>query len=206
MSLEQLREHKLIAIVRGVPPEYAMQTAEALLESGVRFLEVTLNSPNALETLKLWRKRFPKLHIGAGTVLSVKEANQALAVGAQYLISPHTDANIIQFARESNIAVYPGAYTPTEIVTAYNAGATAVKVFPVSSPSYIKDIRAPLNHIPLIAVGGVSAENAKAYLEAGAIALGVGSSLVNLELIRAEKFDELRARAISLVRTIRGEK
>jgi len=201
MSELDFTRDRVIAIVRGVPPQAADDVARALLAGGVRLIEVTLNSERALDTIARWRQSFPELRVGAGTVLSVTSAREVLAAGGQYLISPHTDEALIAYAREQGVPMFPGALTPTEILRAHAAGASAVKVFPVGSvggPRYLRDVLAPLNHVPLIAVGGVDAQNTRAYLEAGAVALGVGSSLVSPQLIAAGRFDELTERARTL--------
>lgn len=203
MSHLDFSQNKIIAIVRGVGPHDADEVARALLAGSVRLIEVTLNSEGALGTLARWRETFEgELSVGAGTVLSVKEAKDALRAGAEYLICPHTDEALIACAREEGVPVFPGALTPTEILRAHAAGASAVKVFPVGSvggPAYLKDVRAPLGHVPLIAVGGVNEDNARAYLDAGALALGVGGSLVSPALIRAGRFEELTVRARALI-------
>lgn len=168
----------------------------------MRLIEVTLDTPGALHTIERWRRTSLPLRVGAGTVLGVREARDALLAGAEYLISPHTDEAIIACGREAGVPVFPGALTPTEIVRAHHAGASAVKVFPVGSvggPGYLKDVLAPLGHVPLVAVGGVNAGNARAYLDAGAVALGVGGSLVDPGLVRGGRWDDLTGRARALV-------
>lgn len=201
------REDRIIAIVRGVPAEHVDEVALALHAGGVRLIEVTLNSEGALPTLARWRERFGnEVRVGAGTVLTVPQAREALAAGAEYLISPHTDETLIAFAREAGVPVFPGALTPTEVVRAHAAGASAVKVFPVGAlggPRYLGDLRGPLGHVPLIAVGGVGAENAGAYLNAGAVALGVGSTLVAPALVGAGDFEQITERARTLVAAAR---
>ena len=205
--LETLKRHKLIAIVRGLPLELAHATAEALHSGGVRLLEVTLNTEGALKILSSWRENFPLLCIGAGTVVTLEDARSALSAGAQFLVTPNLNEDVVTYVLERGLAVFPGALTPTEIVRAHALGATAVKVFPVGAlggPSYIKEVRAPLNHIPLIAVGGVNVGNARAYLEAGCVGLGVGSSLLDLEKVRRGDFEGVRQNAENLVRALEG--
>lgn len=205
--LETLKRHKLIAIVRGLPLELAHATAEALHSGGVRLLEVTLNTEGALKILSSWRENFPLLCIGAGTVVTLEDARSALSAGAQFLVTPNLNEDVVTYVLERGLAVFPGALTPTEIVRAHALGASAVKVFPVGAlggPSYIKEVRAPLNHIPLIAVGGVNVGNARAYLEAGCVGLGVGSSLLDLEKVRRGDFEGVRQNAENLVRALEG--
>ncbi len=203
MTRFELREHPVIAILRGVPPKALDEVALALMAGGVHAIEVTLTSEAALSTIARWRARFgADLRVGAGTVLDAAAARDALLAGAEYLISPHTDEAIIDVAREGDVPVFPGALTPTEILRAHQAGATAVKVFPVArvgGPAYLRDVLAPLRHVPVIAVGGVDVGNAGALLHAGAVAVGVGSSLTPADVLRAGRFDELTARAHALV-------
>ena len=181
--------------------------AEALHSGGVRLLEVTLNTEGALKILSSWRENFPLLCIGAGTVVTLEDARSALSAGAQFLVTPNLNEDVVTYVLERGLAVFPGALTPTEIVRAHALGASAVKVFPVGAlggPSYIKEVRAPLNHIPLIAVGGVNVGNARAYLEAGCVGLGVGSSLLDLEKVRRGDFEGVRQNAENLVRALEG--
>lgn len=208
MTAPDFAASPVVAIVRGIPVDRVDDVAEALLSGGLRHVEVTLNSEGALGTLARWRSTFGGLLVGAGTVLSVPQARDAVTAGAQYLLCPHTDEAIIGFAREAGVPIFPGALTPSEIVRAFGLGATAVKVFPVGSlggPAYLRDVRAPLGHIPLMAVGGVGLDNARAYLDAGAVALGVGSALVSPDLVRAGRLDDLAARARHLVERTRKE-
>ena len=203
--LETLKSTKIIAIVRGLPFEHAFNVAQALEAAGVRLLEVTLNTPDALKILSSWRENSPGMHIGAGTVVTPLDAKRALEAGAQFLVTPNLDEAVIEHARAQNVPIFPGALTPSEIVRAHLAGATAVKVFPVSAlggPRYITEVRAPLSHIPLIAVGGVNAQNARAYLDAGCVGLGVGSSLLDLEKVRAGDFAGVRQDAENLIKAL----
>jgi 2-dehydro-3-deoxyphosphogluconate aldolase/(4S)-4-hydroxy-2-oxoglutarate aldolase len=203
--LQFLRLHPFIAIARGVPEASCDDLARALQAGGVRVLEVTLNSDGALATISRWRECFEGLIIGAGTVRNVQEMREAVARGAQFVVAPNTDEAVIEAALEAGVAVFPGALTPTEVARAYRLGATAVKVFPVSTvggAAYIRDLRAPLNEIPLVAVGGVTPSNARSFLVAGAIAVGIGSALVNLEWIRDGAFDRISSAALELMRTL----
>jgi 2-dehydro-3-deoxyphosphogluconate aldolase / (4S)-4-hydroxy-2-oxoglutarate aldolase len=192
--LEILRQHKIIAIARGISLENASAVAQLLFEGGVRLAEVTLNTPDALQIIERWRAEFPEMHIGAGTVLDVESAQQAISARAQFLVTPNTDERVIEYSHERQTPIFPGAMTPSEIVRAWQAGATAIKVFPASSlgANYFKEVRGPLPQIPLVAVGGVNENNLRDFLGAGAIGVGLGGSLVNLKLIENNQFDELR--------------
>lgn len=196
--LNELFQHKIVAIVRGIPGSAADATASALVEGGIRMLEVTMNTTGALDMLAAWRRRYGnQVRIGAGTVLDVEAAKQAVSAGAEFIISPNVDEAVMAYAIEQGIDVWPGAMTPTEIVRAWKAGAKAVKLFPMGTlgVGYLKEIRAPLNQIPLIATGGVTVDNVSTVLEAGASAVGVGGNLVNKKLIEAGDFKAIAALA-----------
>lgn len=179
--LERILHHKIVAILRGVPPDAVPDVASALHDGGIRCLEITLNSPRALIVIQsLSVKMGDKLSIGAGTVLDAAEAQQAIDAGARFIISPALDIPTIQYTRRANAVSIPGAFTATEILTAYRNGADIVKVFPASvGVGYFKDLRGPLPQIPLMPTGGVSLENIRDYHRAGAVAFGVGSALVD---------------------------
>jgi len=187
--LEEILKHKIVAILRRVRPDAVSGIAAALYAGGIRCLEITLNSPDAFSVLKsLTAKMGNHLLIGAGTVLDATEARQALHAGARFIISPTLDIPTIQ---------YPGAFTATEILTAYRNGADIVKVFPASvGVAYFRDLRAPLSHIPLMPTGGINLENIRDYHKAGAVAFGVGSALVDgRQPVTEEYLQELTALA-----------
>jgi 2-dehydro-3-deoxyphosphogluconate aldolase/(4S)-4-hydroxy-2-oxoglutarate aldolase len=202
-----LEKHKLIAILRGVSGDDADRTMEALAEGGIRLIEVTMNTDGAVDAIRRAVRRYgDKISIGAGTVLDEEMARQALDAGAQYLISPNVDEGMIAFGLKQGAVVWPGAMTPTEIVRAWKLGAGAIKVFPSGSLglSYIKEIRAPLSHIPMIATGGVSLDNVTAFLEAGVAGVGIGGNLVDRKRIAAGRFDEIRDLAEQFVRKVKA--
>lgn len=204
-ALSYLLQHKIVAIVRGMQSQDVMKVANALYEGGITILEVTLNSPNALAVLEqLSNENKDKMLIGAGTVLSDKEAKQAIAAGAQFIISPSLDIEVIKATKEAGAVSIPGAFTPTEIHTAYKSGADIVKVFPAPNAGYIKNILAPLNHIPLMPTGGITADNIKEYQNAGAVAFGIGSWLVNSkETVTEAYLQNLQMKAQRLQKAIR---
>ncbi|OAB36022.1 bifunctional 4-hydroxy-2-oxoglutarate aldolase/2-dehydro-3-deoxy-phosphogluconate aldolase [Paenibacillus glacialis] len=200
--MESLKDTKIIAIVRGTPEDKADAAAEALWEGGVRFLEVTMNTPGALNIIRRWRDRFEgRVNIGAGTVLDADLAAAAIKAGAEFLITPNTDEGTIKHAVDAGIPIVPGAMTPTEIVQAWKFGAQAVKVFPLGTlgASYIKELQGPLSHIPMVATGGVTLDNMATYAASGAYAFGLGGSLVNLSWIEAGEYGRLKERAASYV-------
>jgi 2-dehydro-3-deoxyphosphogluconate aldolase/(4S)-4-hydroxy-2-oxoglutarate aldolase len=206
---DQLKQAKIIAIIRGISQESADATAQALADGGIVFLEVTMNTDGALDMISRFKaKHGDKLRIGAGTVLNLAMAKEAAAAGAEYILSPNLNEEVIYYAKERGIEVWPGTMTPTEIVRAYEAGAPAVKVFPMGSLgiSYLKEIRAPLNHIPMIATGGVDLHNVQEFLGAGAIAVGLGGNLVDKKLVQAGDFAALEQRARAFVDKVKGVK
>lgn len=204
----ELADSRLIAILRGLSREQADRTVDALASGGIRFVEVTANTDDWQEMIRNWRDRYgDRLFVGAGTVIDAETAREAHAAGAQFLVTPNTDARVIELALARDLPVISGAFTPTEIVTAWKAGATAVKLFPMQTfgLSYFREIRAPLDRIRLVPTGGIRPDNARSYLDAGAFALGLGSSLVDKELIRQGLYGELTRRAEKLVRIVSGQ-
>ena len=199
---EYIREHKLIAIVRGIPKEQLLPTAQAIYRGGITCLEITFDQ-TATDGGKattdgiamLCSEMAGKLEVGAGTVLTVEQAQAAAAAGAKYIISPNVNEDVIRETKKMGLASLPGALTPSEIADAYRFGADFVKVFPVANlgASYIKAVHAPLSHIPLLAVGGVSPENLAEFMAAGAVGAGIGSNLANKKLITEGRFDEIEA-------------
>jgi 2-dehydro-3-deoxyphosphogluconate aldolase/(4S)-4-hydroxy-2-oxoglutarate aldolase len=179
--LQQLLENKIVAILRGLRPDAVPDVAAALYSGGIRCLEITLNSPDALSVIsELSKKMGDRLLIGAGTVLDTAEARMAIDAGARFIISPTLDIPTIQLTKQLNAVSIPGAFTATEILAAYRNGADIIKVFPASvGVAYFRDLRGPLPGIPLMPTGGVNLENIREYQKAGAVAFGVGSALVD---------------------------
>jgi 2-dehydro-3-deoxyphosphogluconate aldolase/(4S)-4-hydroxy-2-oxoglutarate aldolase len=205
--LNKLQEDKIVAILRGITGETGLSAVRALNDAGVGFVEFTLNTDGALGLISKSREEAgDRMNIGAGTVLDIGQAKEAIAAGAQYLISPCLDEEVIYYGAEQGIDVWPGVMTPTEIVKAYKAGATAVKLFPFASLgiAYLKEVRAPLSDIPIIATGGVTLHTIREVLKAGATAVGLGNSIANKELIAAGRFDELRDYAAEFVALARN--
>lgn len=196
-TLDILKKYKIIAIIRGIPPDQLLPLTDALRAGGIRMVEVTFDqtdpSCGSAAAIRHIASNFPDLHVGAGTVMTSEQVRLAHEAGAQYIISPNVCQDVIQAAKERNMLSLPGAFTPTEIACAHRLGADAVKVFPAGElgPSYIKAVRAPLKQIPLVAVGGVSEHNIKDFLDAGAIAAGVGGSLMNADWIKQGAFAQI---------------
>ncbi|NOV00882.1 bifunctional 4-hydroxy-2-oxoglutarate aldolase/2-dehydro-3-deoxy-phosphogluconate aldolase [Paenibacillus planticolens] len=201
-GLKEIERTRIIAIVRGVKEAHILSVAEALLKGGVTVMEVTLNTPGALTMISELQDRLgEQMYIGAGTVLDVEDAQKAVQAGAAFLVTPNLDEDVIRYASREGIPIFPGAMTPTEVVKAWKAGATAIKIFPSASLglAYIKELMAPLDHIPMMAVGGVTEENIKQFLDLGCYGLGIGGSLINLKEIEAGRFDWVTDKAARLL-------
>ena len=206
--LEAVKERKIIAIVRGLEPAYLIRLGQALEEGGIGLMEVTYNQ-SAPETwtdtaraIEAAAKTFgERVLIGSGTVITPEQVHLTYNAGGRYLVTPATQPEIIRMGKALGLGVFPGALTPTEILAAGSAGADAVKVFPAAAvgADYIKAVRAPLSHIPLLAVGGVDEKNAAAFMKAGCVGLGIGGRLVNKEWIESGEWD----RITTLAREIR---
>ena len=179
-TLSQIIDNKIVAIIRGLNPDYVLSVADALYSGGIRILEITMNSEEPLKAIEKVANKFGnRMTIGAGTVLDAQTAADAVSAGAQFILSPVVSVEVIHAAKDLGVVSIPGAYTPSEIYTAYKSGADIIKVFPATSPSYIKDIAGPLPQIPLLPTGGITVENISAFKQAGAVGFGVGSSLIN---------------------------
>jgi 2-dehydro-3-deoxyphosphogluconate aldolase/(4S)-4-hydroxy-2-oxoglutarate aldolase len=186
--LQRIRDTGLIPVVRAESADLAMRAVEAIKAGGVSVLEVTMTVPGAIGVIKQLAAAFgDEAVIGAGTVLDPGTARACIEAGAQFIVSPALNEETIAFCREHNVAIFPGALTPTEVLRAWNAGADAVKVFPagaVGGASYLKALKAPLPQIELVPTGGVSLKTAADFIKAGAMALGVGADLVDLKALR----------------------
>ncbi len=191
-----------MAIGRGLPAERIERIAEGLVAGGVRAFEVTLNSPDVFRAISALAARWgERLLVGAGTVLDVEGAAQAVDSGARFIVSPHTEPALIDWALARGLPIFPGAFSPTEILTAWRAGATAVKLFPasVAGPAFVREFRGPFRDIPLIATGGVTIESAADFLGAGAVAVGIGSWLTG-----DGEPDGIAERSTRLIRSLAG--
>lgn len=178
---DQIAATKLIAIIRGVAPDQVLPITEVLYEAGIRLVEITMNSPRPLWVIEqLIAKWGNRMAIGAGTVLDITAAKDAIAAGARFILSPVWDEALIEETRKSGALSIPGAFTPTEIYRAWKAGADLVKVFPAISPAYIKDLKGPLPQIPLLPTGGITLDNIAEYNKTGVSGFGIGSALVTV--------------------------
>lgn len=196
--LHTIEESGVIAIMRAQSSDQLLQAADAIRVGGVQAIEVTMTTPRALEVISEARRRYDsEVVFGAGTVLDPETGRAAILAGAQFVVAPTLNLALIDLCRRYSVPVIPGAYTPTEALTAWEAGADIVKIFPadVGGPSYLRAIRAPLPQLKLCPVGGVDLDTAADFIRSGAACLGVGSALVNQKLLDAGDFDGLTLRA-----------
>ena len=199
--LQQLQRDRLIAVIRSPDWKLGQQMARGAIAGGINFIEIAWNSDRPALLIEKLRQEFPHCSIGVGTILAAQQLAEAIAAGAQFIFSPHTDRQLIQKAIDVEIPVIPGALTPTEIITAWQAGATCVKVFPIQTvggANYLKAIQAPLANIPLIPTGGVTLENSVELIQAGAIAVGLSSQLFPPSFIQTENWPAIAQRAQTL--------
>jgi len=183
----------VIGILRGIGADALAPLMQAAFAAGLQAIEVTMNTPGAENMIRAHRGPVPAgKYLGVGTVRNVVEARTAHEAGAMFFVSPNVDPEVIEFARTNNVPVIAGAMTPTEVYRAWAAGAVMVKVFPcraLGGPVYIRELRGPFEHIPLVAVGGVTMENGQEYLQAGAAAVGVGMSLFGEQAVNSEDWE-----------------
>jgi 2-dehydro-3-deoxyphosphogluconate aldolase/(4S)-4-hydroxy-2-oxoglutarate aldolase len=202
-----IRSERFIPVVRVATTREALDVADALRLGGAKLIEVTFTVKGALDVIaELKRKYEGEIVLGAGTVLDVESANRALLAGAEFLVSPAFDMDVVLFAANNNRLVIPGAMTPTEILHAWKAGADMVKVFPagrLGGPDYIKSIRGPLPDVPLVPTGGVDLRSAAAYVRAGATALGIGGELVDKKAVAEGRFDQITESTRAFLKAIR---
>lgn len=188
----------IVAVVRSAESAPLVDVCRALAEGGVDVAEITFTVPDALEVLKAARKALgDRMLLGAGTVLDPETARAAFLAGAEYIVSPTLDTEVIAMARRYGKLVMPGCFTPTEILKAWQAGADIIKVFPaeVVGPAYFKAVRGPLPQIRMMPTGGVDLNTAASFLEAGACCLGIGSQLIDPKAVAARKFDLISEKA-----------
>lgn len=197
-TMHRIAEGKIVAVVRSESGEKLVAVARALAEGGIPAIEITFTVPDALGVIRKVREELgDTIALGAGTVLDPETARAAILAGAEYLVSPTLNLDVIRLCNRYGVPVMPGAFTPTEILTAWEAGADVVKVFPADTlgPSYIKAVKAPLPQLKLMPTGGVDLDTAAAFLKAGAFCLGAGSSLVDARAVAAGDYDTIRERA-----------
>lgn len=213
--IHQVEAEKVIAIVRGVAPDKIMPVADALYEGGIRLMEVTFlqKQPDSFSVTAdaiaaIAKKYEGRMRVGAGTVTTPQLVELAAKAGAEYIISPDTNQEVIRRTRELGLVSMPGAMTPSEVMQAHHAGADFVKLFPASElgVSYVKAIRAPISHVKLLAVGGINERNIADFLAVGMVGAGVGGSLVNRRWIEDGAFAKITEAARSLLTAVKTGK
>jgi len=207
-SLGKIREVGLVPIVRAPSAEDAMLAAEAIIAGNIGIAEITMTVPNALHVMeKVADKYGDKVLLGAGTILDPETGRAAMLAGAQFIVTPALNIQVIELARRYSKPCMPGALTPTEIITAWQAGADLVKVFPcgpVGGPKYIKALKGPFPQIEFIPTGGVNLETTPEFIKAGAAAVAVGGELVDIKLLREGKQELIAATALKYVEAVRA--
>lgn len=210
--LDWLKQYRIIVALRGIEPDKIVATAKALYDGGIRMLEITFNQSSAMAltdtpaAIRAVRECMgEKMLVGAGTVVTVEQAEAAASAGAKYLLAPNFDPSVVTAAQRLGIASIPGALTPSEIVAAWKAGATLVKLFPVGNfgPDYVKAITAPLSHIPLLGMGGINDQNLLEYLSISSmIGVGIGSNIAKVSLIQSGDYSGITKLAESYTRQL----
>ena len=201
---DQITDGGVIAILRGVARDDTVAVADAVVDGGVTALEVTADTPDAMSSIEAMADRVDDALVGAGTVLDAETARAAQLAGAEFLVTPTVNRDVIRTANRYGTPIAVGAYTPTEALAAFEAGADFVKVFPAKTggPDHVAALGGPLSQIPLVPTGGVTAANAGAYVDAGAAAVGVGSAIVDHDAIAAGAYDRIAANARAVVEAV----
>ncbi len=203
--LQLLKHHRAIAIIRTDHLVQGMQMARAIAAAGMALIEITWNSDRPNQLIRQLRAELPHCYIGAGTLLTPLQVSEAVAAGAQFLFTPHVATDLLLIAQAAHVPLVMGALSPTEIVTAWQAGASAVKVFPIKAvggADYIRCLQGPLGHIPLIPTGGATLANARDLLAAGAIAVGLAGELFPKRVVASEDWQMITSKAEELRRHI----
>ena len=210
-TLEILKQEKIVAICRGIPSGKIPDMAKALYRGGLRCMEVTFDQSSRAgidETVRSINllSQIDDICVGAGTVMTVEQVRLAKDAGARYIISPDVNESVIRETKRLGMISIPGAFTATEVVHAHQYGADIVKIFPggLLGPAYIKALRGPLSHIPLVAVGNINETNCAAFIQAGCVGVGVGGNLVSKKLLEEQRFDEITALARTYAEALRS--
>jgi 2-dehydro-3-deoxyphosphogluconate aldolase/(4S)-4-hydroxy-2-oxoglutarate aldolase len=204
--LNALLDLKVVAVIRMTDADNLVRVVESIERGGVKAIEITMSVPGAVGIIRaVAGRKNPGVLIGAGTVLDAETAAAVIDAGAEFVVSPVSNFPMIRECRRRGVLVAPGAFTPTEILNAWNEGADIVKVFPATSlgPKYFKDLRGPLPHVRLMPTGGVSLENARDFIASGACCVGIGTALLDPKLIAENRWDELTAKAAALSASVR---
>jgi 2-dehydro-3-deoxyphosphogluconate aldolase/(4S)-4-hydroxy-2-oxoglutarate aldolase len=205
--LEKVKELGLLAVIRGPSLELTVKMVEALVAGGVLGIEITYSTPNAEEVVRTISKKFgSSIVLGMGTLTKPEQTLSAKAAGANYLVSPVCEEDLVKSMVASGLLTMAGALTPTEVLQAYNLGADVIKIFPGSlgGPGYIKALKGPFPYIPMMPTGGVSAGNVAEWFSTGVVAVGAGSELCPTQLAKDGKFDEISRRAAEFVQVVKS--
>ncbi len=203
--LARVKAQKAIAVIRAASPELGLQMAQAVAAGGMELIEVTWNSAQPAKLLHRLQAELPDCCIGAGTLLTPADLQSAIDAGAAFLFTPHSSPELIQRAVAQQIPIVPGALTPTEILSAWQAGATCVKVFPIETvggAAYIRHLQGPMDQVPLIPTGGVTLENAASLIAAGAVAVGLAGQLFPKQAIAQSDWQTVQERAQLLMQEL----
>lgn len=212
MSMELIRKHRFIGILRHIPVPQALSVAQAMYDGGIRIFEITFDpsrNTTCQETcsiIRQLRQHFgPEVSVGAGTVLNIPFAEAAYEAGAEFIVAPNTDPTVIAYTKSKGLLSIPGAYTPSEIMNAYNLGADIVKIFPIlpDAEAYLKNVISPLSHIPFMVTGGINPDTIEKFLAAGPVAVAAGATIATRELAEAEDYDTIRINAKNHTQHIR---
>jgi len=201
----QIEALGVVAVIRMKDPGKLRAVVDAMAEGGVRALEVTMTVPGAVELIRMLAPSLPDgFLLGAGTVLDAATAHAVIDAGARFVVSPVFRPAVIAACHERDVPAMPGCFTPTEILAAHDCGADIIKVFPATmlGPQYLKDVRAPLPQVKLMPTGGVTLDNAGDWIRAGAVAVGIGSALLDLKAIDGSRFDIIAANARRVVASV----
>lgn len=203
---QRIEREGVVAVIRLTEARVGVDVARALIAGGITAIEITMTVPRATELIAELSRALPQALIGAGTVTDPAMAHQVIDAGARFVVSPIFRPKIVEACHERGVPSFPGCFSPTEILTAWEAGAEIVKVFPSTAlgPGFIKDIRGPLPAIKMMPTGGVTLDNAADWIRAGAVAVGVASALVDARAVTAGSFDSITAKAQALVAAVRG--
>ncbi|WP_028991648.1 bifunctional 4-hydroxy-2-oxoglutarate aldolase/2-dehydro-3-deoxy-phosphogluconate aldolase [Thermoanaerobacter thermocopriae] len=201
--IEKLEQQKITAVIRNSDIDTVFFLADALKKGGIEALEITVETPGALDVIKELNKT-DKYFVGAGTILDAETARAAILAGAKFIFTPIMRLDVIRLCNRYGIPVIPGATTPTEILAGYEAGADFIKVFPagVFGPQYLREILGPLKHVPIFVTGGINKDNIKDFILAGAKGVSIGGALIDKDVIVNGMFDKITERAIEFVKLV----
>lgn len=204
MNLQEFKTLPLLGILRGIDEEMVSPIVDIIQETGLKAIEVTMNTPNASKLIAEMRRLSDgEFYVGAGTVVSFSDLQAALDAGASFIVSPGTNPDVVSFCVDHKISIFPGALTPSEVMNAALLGASMIKVFPASvfGPKYLKELRGPLDQVDLLACGGISTTTIKDYFDNGATAAAFGGSIFNLEKLRNKDYKSVEIALLELIKS-----